>query len=158
MKKYKNLIGIVAASLNGCIGDKKNIPWKIKQDLYFFKSMTINNTVIMGSNTYFPLKDKLKERDLICFGSKGVSMEDILLEIEQNPQKLYFVAGGSITYSAFEDYINTWYYTQVHTEICGDTYYKTINEIKGDKTPIFVGVPFEGNQYPFIIYKIDTNE
>jgi len=57
--KYKL---IAAISENGIIGVNNNLPWNISEDLQHFKQLTINNIVIMGSNTALsirPLKNRL---------------------------------------------------------------------------------------------------
>jgi dihydrofolate reductase len=61
----KNKINIIAAidSRNG-IGKRGTIPWYIPQDMKFFKNLTKNNIVIMGSKTFAslcfkPLSDRL---------------------------------------------------------------------------------------------------
>jgi len=43
---------IVAATPQGHIGYKNGIPWVLKGDLANFKSLTLGQVVIMGSNTY----------------------------------------------------------------------------------------------------------
>lgn len=43
---------IVAATPQGHIGYKNGIPWVLKGDLANFKSLTMGQVIIMGSNTY----------------------------------------------------------------------------------------------------------
>jgi dihydrofolate reductase len=55
---------IVAYDINRGISKNGSIPWNIKDDMKFFKNVTIKNVVIMGKNTfaslsYNPLKDRL---------------------------------------------------------------------------------------------------
>lgn len=56
---------IVAVDNNNGIAKNGNIPWKSKTDMQFFKLKTLNNVVIMGTNTFIslpnsaPLKDRL---------------------------------------------------------------------------------------------------
>lgn len=53
--KLTNLEAILAVdSMNGLAKNEK-IPWKSKTDMMFFKSKTIENTVIMGSKTLISL-------------------------------------------------------------------------------------------------------
>jgi dihydrofolate reductase len=55
-------------AIDSCNGLSKNgtIPWKSKKDMAFFRTITTNNIVIMGKNTFFsiplehrPLKNRL---------------------------------------------------------------------------------------------------
>lgn len=59
-----NIEAIFAIDNNNGIAKNGNIPWKNKVDMDFFKSKTINNIVIMGSNTLLSLPEQnpLKNR------------------------------------------------------------------------------------------------
>ena len=50
---------IVAVSQNGVIGKKGGLPWRLKEDLKWFKKITMGHTVLMGRKTWdslpFPL-------------------------------------------------------------------------------------------------------
>lgn len=56
---------IVAVDNNNGIAKNGKIPWKSKTDMQFFKIKTLNNVVVMGTNTFLslpnsaPLKDRL---------------------------------------------------------------------------------------------------
>lgn len=43
---------IVAAAKNGVIGINNQLPWRLPQDLKYFKSVTMGKPVIMGRKTY----------------------------------------------------------------------------------------------------------
>jgi dihydrofolate reductase len=49
---------ITAIANNNVIGYNNTIPWKLSEDLKRFKSLTINNIVIMGRKTYESLGSK----------------------------------------------------------------------------------------------------
>jgi dihydrofolate reductase len=51
---------IVAIDCKNGIGKNGVMPWHIKEDLLFFKTMTINNVIIMGKNTFFSLSNPPK--------------------------------------------------------------------------------------------------
>ncbi len=46
------LIGVVAVSLNNCIGKQGTIPWRYPEDFKYFRSLTLDSTVIMGRKTW----------------------------------------------------------------------------------------------------------
>lgn len=59
------LNGILALDLNNGLSKNDKIVWKCKEDMKFFSSITKNNILIMGKNTYFSLPKEnrpLKER------------------------------------------------------------------------------------------------
>jgi len=54
---------ILATDKNGLIGKDNALPWNLPEDLKIFKSLTLNNTVLMGRKTWQslpvrPLKDR----------------------------------------------------------------------------------------------------
>jgi len=53
---------IAAVSGNGIIGINGKIPWRSRDELAYFKSMTINKTVIMGRKTYESIGEPLPLR------------------------------------------------------------------------------------------------
>ena len=53
---------IFACNEDGLIGQNNSIPWKISQDLKFFKLTTENHVVIMGRKTFESLGKPLKNR------------------------------------------------------------------------------------------------
>ena len=58
----KNLNLIVAIDKKRGIGLNNKIPWYFKEDLQFFKKITLNSIVIMGRNTWESLKKPLPQR------------------------------------------------------------------------------------------------
>ena len=60
---FTMVIGIVAFCQNYGISFKNNIPWRISEDLKFFRKMTKDSIVVMGRKTFesigHPLTDRL---------------------------------------------------------------------------------------------------
>ncbi len=106
---------IAAIDSNRGLGKDNSIPWKIKEDMKFFKEMTIDSTVIMGHNTYKSLPKKSKplpnrfnivltrQTDLKSTGN--IFYTDIVgmnLYIKSNTlNKDIFIIGGEQIYSYF---------------------------------------------------------
>ena len=106
---------ILASGLDGGIGASGNLPWKCPEDMQFFKNLTINKTIIMGSNTFKSLPDtvnglknrfnivltsdvnktdKMKDTNVYCIDSLSKALE----YCEQNNHNEIFVIGGSLVY------------------------------------------------------------
>jgi dihydrofolate reductase len=47
-----SIVQVVAVAENGVIGRGGQLPWRIKSDLKFFRSVTMNKPVIMGRKTW----------------------------------------------------------------------------------------------------------
>jgi len=127
---------ILAADEKGGIGYKNGLPWpRLDEDMRYFRAVTENNVVVMGSNTWeslgriAPLKNRtnyvITSKDISHFpgafdayNHKDYSMEDILIAIEfRHPGKETIVVGGKTVYDLAYPYCDTLYLTRV-----ADTY------------------------------------
>ncbi len=116
------------------IGSFNNLLFKIKEDMKFFKSMTMGKVVVMGMNTYKsmgskPLKDRVnlvisnsvKERsddNNLVIGN----MDEINEEIKKyNTDNVFIIGGGSI-YAQFLKKCDEVYVTHVEDIVYSDVY------------------------------------
>ena len=73
---------IVAADQNWGIGAKNDLLYNLKQDMNFFKEMTMDKIVVMGRNTLesFPGGKPLKRRINICLNAEeGFEREGVIV-------------------------------------------------------------------------------
>lgn len=103
-------IGLIAAfDKNRLIGINNKLPWKIKDEMSFFKQKTTNNIIVMGSNTYFSLSKPLPNRLNFVLSSRSINNDliycfrDIFSCIDfcSNFTKDVFVIGGKKVYQSF---------------------------------------------------------
>ncbi len=106
-KYYKNLRMIVCVGENNLIGDSNpngnGLLWHIKEELLYFKELTIGNTLIFGANTakFVPIELMKKNREVIVL-DKPIDMIELLDELsEKNPDKKIFICGGYTVYKYF---------------------------------------------------------
>lgn len=121
---------IVAISENNVIGKSFGLPWRLPNDLRWFKEKTINQVVIMGRKTYETIGKPLPNRINIVL-SRGDKIEGVATEpslrAAVNRSAWYgcdevLVVGGAQVYELAAPEIDTWYITRVHAEVEGDTY------------------------------------
>lgn len=130
---------IVAFSKNMGIGYKNNIPWHFKNDLKYFKKITIgnnNNAVIMGRKTWESLPvNKLPKRDNLIL-SKTLKGDNIFSNINDLDiyckKKKYddiWIIGGEKIYKEFmnSDKVHYIYTTEIDKVYKCDTFFPTIN-------------------------------
>ena len=55
---------IAALSQNRVIGIDGELPWRLKDDLKLFKSLTVNRTVLMGRKTFESIGRPLPHREI----------------------------------------------------------------------------------------------
>ena len=132
-----NLSLIAAIGKNNELGLDNHLIWKIKEDLKFYRSYTLNQNIIMGRKTFesMPLK-ALQERNVFVLTSKELdkhcnidcysNIEDLLEYIETVKEK-FIVVGGAQIYEAFLPYIDTMYLTEINEESVADTFFPKID-------------------------------
>ena len=132
---------ILAVDEIGGIGYKNGLPWpKIAEDLKWFRQLTEQNVVIMGSNTWkslgvhapltsrynYVITSSHKKDDFPgCFGvcnpSKD-SLEIILKSLDfGHPNRDIFVIGGKTLFDEAYQYCDAIFLTRVHDQYPSDT-------------------------------------
>lgn len=153
---------IVARSKNGVIGADNGIPWRLRDDMRFFREMTTGNTVVMGRKTFESLGRPLPHRRNVVvtrdkqFQAAGVDVVHSpkeALALPRNPgDGDVFVIGGQQIYEALLPHTDVVYVTEVQTEIEGDAFFPELgdewelNELRRHEAD-------EHNEYAFVIYE-----
>lgn len=65
---------ITAMGNNRLIGVDNGLPWKLKDDLKFFREYTLNQNVLMGRKTFESLPGKLPNRNNIVLTRNSVNI------------------------------------------------------------------------------------
>ncbi len=122
---------IAAVAENGVIGREGGLPWRIAEDLQFFKATTLGKPVIMGRKTYDSIGKPLPGRLNIvltrdsAWRALGVTTArdlDAALRIaKQSGADEAMIIGGAAVYEAALPIAERIYLTQVHREFDGDT-------------------------------------
>lgn len=136
---------IVAASQNGAIGVKGDLPWHIPEDLKFFKDKTKGSVIVMGRKTYDSLGKPLPNRLNIVvsrsakpsdFPEAVMLFSDITAAVEaakiagrEKGLDEVFIVGGSEIYKQTLKLglVNRIYLTRIHTEVDGDAFYPDVD-------------------------------
>lgn len=126
---------IVAASENGVIGDKNQLPWHISADLKRFRKLTTGHHLILGRKTFESINRLLPERTMVIVtrnaeyffeGAKiACSLSQSLELAAGDPQP--FIAGGAEIYRQSLPLVDRIYLTLVHCQIDGDTHLPEID-------------------------------
>ena len=101
MKPHISLI--VARSRNGIIGKEGKLPWRLSEDLKFFKQTTMGRPVIMGRRTWESIGRPLPGRQNIVltrdpsYKAEGATVVSSLEEALKyfGPDDIVFVIGGA---------------------------------------------------------------
>jgi dihydrofolate reductase len=122
-----SIIGIVAIAKNYAIGKEGRLPWHYSSDLKHFKSTTMGQALVMGSNTYRSIGRPLPGRlNLVLSRSAQIDTADNLIFLRSEREALdlarylscdLFVIGGAKTYEEFADQIDAWIVTRVPIDV-----------------------------------------
>jgi dihydrofolate reductase len=127
---------IVAVAKNGVIGNAGSLPWKLKEDLQYFKAKTLSHCVVMGRNTYQSIGKPLVGRTNIVLSHNTSQIEgcqiaagpEQALEYAKNlGETELFIIGGGKVYQAFLPWLDRVYLTEIDADFQGDTFFSLPN-------------------------------
>ncbi len=127
------LVLVLAADMNLGIGRNNGLPWSFAKDMKFFKNVTQQSTVIIGSGTWAGLEAKgnrLPGRDIIILSNKETprlnlvpngseqytNAAKLVIGGNRDIHKVAFVIGGSQIYREFADAADYAIVTRIHAE------------------------------------------
>lgn len=161
---------IVAQARNRVIGAGGALPWRLKDDMAFFKATTMGSPIIMGRKTWesFP-KRPLPGRENIVLTrdwdydaaearvySSFLAAANAARAIASREGKdEAFVIGGAEIYALALPFADRIYLTEVDAEVEGDTLFPelAVSEWRGD---VIASHPAgEGNDHAFTIRRLD---
>lgn len=129
----ENLILVAAIGKYNELGLNNRLIWRIKEDLMFYKSLTMHQNIIMGRKTFESMPmSALKGRTPFVLSSKELdryydvnsftNIESLLKYIEITNQQ-FIVVGGATIYKEFLPYVDTMYLTEIDDYSEADTYF-----------------------------------
>ena len=155
---------IVAVAENGVIGRDGKLPWRIPEDMKWFKARTEGRPLIMGRKTWesFPKRplpgrtNIVITRDASYKAEGGVVVTSLAAALDvaygEEPEEI-MVIGGAAIYRAALPLARRIYLTSVHGEIAGDTHFPAIDRADWNETIVGVYPSSETRPigYSFII-------
>lgn len=136
---------IVAYTRNRVIGNKGQIPWRIKGEQRRFRELTTGNVVIMGRKSYEEIGRPLPNRFNIIVSRTEKYEDENLITVpslteaieyakENFPNKDIFLSGGAGIYNEGLPLAEKLFITEVDATILGDTYFPEFDESLYEKT------------------------
>ncbi|MBR2832955.1 MAG: dihydrofolate reductase [Bacilli bacterium] len=152
---------IAAIGKNNELGKNNDLLWKLKDDMRFFKNMTIGNKVVMGRKTFESLPGLLKDRKHIVLTRSGLEFpkevevfHDVSSFLEK--YKTYdgeiFDIGGASIYRELLEYADNLYLTEIDDTKEADVYFPYFNKEDYDRKELCSHQ--EGNiSFKHVLYK-----
>jgi dihydrofolate reductase len=154
---------VVAVASNGVIGRDNQLPWKLPDDMSYFKLVTMGHPIVMGRRTYQSIGKPLPGRENIvvthnrAFQAPGChvvpSLEDAW-KAAGNVAEVSVIGGTSL----FEESLplaDRIHLTEVQAEVPGDTFFPRFDRSQWRETEISQHPADAKHQYPFRIVVLD---
>ncbi len=126
---------IVAMAENRVIGRDNTLPWRLPNDLRYFRRVTMGHPIIMGRKNYESIGKPLPGRTNIVvtrapdYHAPGCvvahSIEDAFGVAGNDPE--VFVIGGAELYAQSLPRVQRLYLTEIHTSVAGDTFFPVLD-------------------------------
>ncbi len=152
---------IAAVAANRVIGRDNDLPWKIQDDMKFFRESTRGHVVITGRKNFEAMGGALPKRPNIVvtrnpeYVAEGArvcsSVEQALNLAESLGESEAFVIGGAEIYALALPYAHTYYRTRVLADVPGDTLFPEFDESEWDAQELRTQEANERNQHAFVI-------
>lgn len=155
---------IFAMDENMAIGKNNQLPWRLPEDLKFFKRVTMGHPVVMGRKTFESIGKILPGRENIIItrnrefhgGDFKVfySVQDFV-EYTRNKDEEFFVIGGAEIFKETFDFVDRLYITHIHESFAGDTFFPKYDLLDWKIQSCEKGPKNEQNpyEYEFCIYE-----
>ncbi|AZZ90521.1 dihydrofolate reductase [Hahella sp. KA22] len=156
---------VVARAENGAIGVENTLPWRLSNDLQYFKRVTMGKPIIMGRKTFDSIGRPLPGRtNIVVTRNKdwrhdGVSVAHSLDEAvslagrEQTDEVM--LIGGAELYRQGLAAAQRVYLTEVKTSVQGDAFFPELDPADWRETSRDSHPADEKNQYPhdFVVFE-----
>jgi len=161
---------IVAQARNRVIGASGALPWRLKDDMAFFKSATMGAPIIMGRKTWesFPKRPLPGRENIVLtrdwdydaaearvYSSFPAAMNAARAIAAREGKEEAFVIGGAEIYAMALPFADRIYLSEVDAEIDGDTFFPELDMRLWRPSEIASHPAGEGNDHAFTIRQLD---
>ncbi|WP_047393867.1 dihydrofolate reductase [Chitinibacter sp. ZOR0017] len=152
---------ISAVGANRVIGIDNRLPWRLPEDLQYFKQLTMGSPMLMGRKTFESLPGLLPgRRHLVisrnrAWSAPGAevfpSLAAAIAACAELPR--VFVIGGGEIYRQAMDLVDTLYLTEVALSPDGDAYFPEFSPAQWQETAREAHTSAKGIDYAFVTYR-----
>lgn len=154
------IVLIAAVAKNSVIGIENRLPWHLSTDLKYFKTTTLNHTILMGRKTFESLGRALPQRRNIVMTRDEAWQHpgcDVVHSVEEAlastlSEDKVFVIGGEAIFKAIFPHADYLYLTEIHQDFSGDTFFPVYDKTAWKEIQRTPHVE-EGVNFDFVVYK-----
>ena len=158
----KPRISIISAlASNRTIGINNTLPWRLPEDLKYFKALTLGHHILMGRKTYESIGKPLPGRTTVIItrgnfpAPEGVKIAHSLQEavdVSGADEEVFFV-GGAELYAQALALADRLYLTEIQADVEGDAWFPDYDraqwrEVSRDRR----ADEASGLEYHFVVY------
>jgi len=147
---------IAAMARNRTIGIDNKLPWRIPDDMAFFKRTTTGTTVVMGRKTLQSFGGPLPNRRNVVLTRSADFREEgceVVHSVEEALEKLrgedLMIIGGEQIYRLFLPHADRLLLTEIDEEFEGDTQFPSFSYDEWEMSERIKGVRDERNPYDY---------
>lgn len=158
---------IAAAARNGVIGADNRLPWRLPEDLRYFKQITLGKPVIMGRKTYESIGRPLPGRTNIVLtrdpGWLGHPSLEVARDLASALAKARealpggegeaMVMGGEQLYRAALPEADRVYLTRVDLDVAGDAHFPPLSQSRWREVACTEGDSAAAIAHRFLVYE-----
>ena len=154
---------VVAVAENGVIGRDNQLPWRLPEDLAYFKRVTMGHPVLMGRRTYESIGRPLPGRRNIVvtnnreFSAPGCIVVHSLEEAWKaaGDADEVSIIGGTALFQATLPLADRIHLTEVQASVEGDTFFPHFDRREWRETEVMRHGADARHAYPFRIVVLD---
>lgn len=161
---------IVAQARNRVIGDEGKLPWRLKDDMAFFKRTTTGAPVIMGRKTWesLPVRPLPSRENIVLtrdwdydapgarvYASFAAAVNAARAMAAREGRDEVFVIGGAEIYAAALGLADRIYLTEVDATVAGDARFPEFDAGQWSQGEVQSFPAGDGNDHAFTIRRLD---
>jgi dihydrofolate reductase len=154
---------VAAVARGGVIGRDGTIPWRLPEDVAFFKELTTGHPVVMGRRTWESIPDRFRplpgRRNVVVTRNPSWSAEDAeragsleeALAFVEGAERV-FVIGGAEVYAAALPHADELILTEIDLVVDGDTSFPEWDRDAFEEASREKRVAADGTPFAFVTY------
>jgi dihydrofolate reductase len=147
-----------AMDKNRGIGLNNELPWRLPEDLKYFKRVTMGKPIAMGRKTYDSIGRPLPGREnIVITRRQGLTIEGCTVihdvkELVKREEEELFVIGGAEIFKEILPYADRLYITEIYEEFKADTFFPEIDMSEWELIESTPGIKDEKNPYNYVFF------
>jgi dihydrofolate reductase len=155
---------VAAVARGGVIGRDGTIPWRLPEDVAFFKELTTGHVVVMGRRTWESIPDRFRplpgrrnvvvtrNREWAAEGSERAGSVEEALALAEGTERV-FVIGGAEVYAAALPHADELVLTEIELDVDGDTFFPEWDRDSFEEVSREQHVAGDGTRFDFVTHR-----